>query len=394
METNHDASGVSVASAVYSVRADTLTFDVGAKSGLLTLAANGEHDGSLRLNTTGHDSDEHALVKRGYVDLLEERVSVLVGSANMDDVVRLTKVAETFAAEDEKLQGFITENCASIDALQTFESATNQRLHEFSADLTALRQVDGEIDDHITGLNVFRETTERDIDHITKLIRGDAGASSSGIIAELRDASENIISCTNHIQALEETVGGIQGDIDVLQNPTAFIASESVLAPEITASVCVNAQDLNVVHAISAKSLDVDDKLRVDGTGVNISGHCCLPATVCQLSDARVKDIEWMENAVCLQGILAIQPCSYVFKSNFASLSGGRTHRAHMGVEAQQVEAVFPLAVQHAITDTVGTDGEVINDLKSVDYLSLIGPLIGAIKALTERVEQLENCKH
>jgi hypothetical protein len=112
-------------------------------------------------------------------------------------------------------------------------------------------------------------------------------------------------------------------------------------------------------------------------------------ANLTQTSDQRVKDWEAMEAADCLSGIMALEPLVYSLKKSFVDVRGGSTDK-HMGLLAQPLEKVFPHAVKTSSEPVKISEDETVADFKSVDYASLVAPLIGAVKALSAKVESLE----
>ena len=86
----------------------------------------------------------------------------------------------------------------------------------------------------------------------------------------------------------------------------------------------------------------------------------------CSISDIRLKtNIEYLETASSLQGVLSLQGIRYNWKDN------GRGSQKEIGLIAQDVERVFPEAV------TNNSSG-----YKTLNYESLMGPLVESIKAL------------
>jgi hypothetical protein len=109
-----------------------------------------------------------------------------------------------------------------------------------------------------------------------------------------------------------------------------------------------------------------------------------------QTSDARVKDWEAMEAADCLSGIMALEPLVYSFKKSFVDVMGGSSTSKQMGLLAQPLEKVFPHAVSTSSEPVKISEDETVADFKSVNYASLVAPLIGAVKAQVALMEQME----
>jgi hypothetical protein len=110
-----------------------------------------------------------------------------------------------------------------------------------------------------------------------------------------------------------------------------------------------------------------------------------------QTSDARVKDWEGMDAGECLAGIVALEPGVYSFKPSYVAVAGGSSTSKQMGLLAQPLEEVFPHAVHTAETPTLITADETVPDMKSVNYASLVAPLIGAVKALSAENRGLQD---
>lgn len=90
-----------------------------------------------------------------------------------------------------------------------------------------------------------------------------------------------------------------------------------------------------------------------------------------------------MDADECLAGIVSLEPMVYSLKPSYVEVAGGST-RKRMGLLAQPLEAAFAHAVHTAAAPvTVAGDGTTVDDMKYVDYTSLVAPLIGAVKALS-----------
>jgi hypothetical protein len=99
-------------------------------------------------------------------------------------------------------------------------------------------------------------------------------------------------------------------------------------------------------------------------------------------SDARIKtNITPLENG--LAGIAALTGVTYTYRPPAAREVGKELSlpvgKPQMGVIAQNVEQVFPEAVE-----TMGTTG-----VKSVNYNALMAPMIEAVKTLKRQNEEL-----
>jgi hypothetical protein len=128
--------------------------------------------------------------------------------------------------------------------------------------------------------------------------------------------------------------------------------------------------------------LNVGSKSGSGTTGtVQISGAASGPAFM-TTSDARIKtNITPLENG--LAGIAALEGVTYTYRPPAEREVGKELNlpvdKRQMGVIAQNVEQVFPEAVE-----TIGTTG-----VKSVNYNMLMAPMIEAVKTLNRRIDAL-----
>ena len=114
---------------------------------------------------------------------------------------------------------------------------------------------------------------------------------------------------------------------------------------------------------------------------IDVNGSINVSDTVISLnyvtaSDERIKtDINRLNNAVCLDTIKHLEPCSY----HNEVLKTKKT-----GFIAQEIKKIIPECVQVKNNPTLE-----INDFHYIDYSSIIGYLVGAIKELDEKVEHV-----
>lgn len=110
---------------------------------------------------------------------------------------------------------------------------------------------------------------------------------------------------------------------------------------------------------------------------------------ITHISDERLKISTEMDCRDCLNGIASLRPVVYEFVPHFASMNGTPNVR-HMGLMAQEVESVFPDAVRtkHGKSE-ISSSGDTLSDLKTIEYTSLVAPLIGAVKQLSSVVDDL-----
>ena len=114
--------------------------------------------------------------------------------------------------------------------------------------------------------------------------------------------------------------------------------------------------------------------------GVRVNGTMSATAdVVAYVSDQRLKEnIKPIENA--LEKVLSLSGFTYTF-NDVAEKLGFSKEGSHVGVSAQQVQAVLPEAVKPAPVD---------NNYLTVQYEKIVPLLIEAIKELSEKVENLE----
>ena len=120
-------------------------------------------------------------------------------------------------------------------------------------------------------------------------------------------------------------------------------------------------------------SLSIGNGLSVNGT-ISATGD-----VIAFVSDERLKtNIQPLENA--LDKVLQLSGFTYTFNETAGSL-GFNTEETHVGVSAQQVQAVLPEAVKPA---------PVSGDYITVQYEKIVPLLIEAIKELSAKVDALE----
>jgi hypothetical protein len=133
-------------------------------------------------------------------------------------------------------------------------------------------------------------------------------------------------------------------------------------------------------HAWSQNRLHISSNVAIDGdiivTGLYLSSDSALKKNITGLSDGIAK-------------IMQIDPVTYNFKSLPACTSkctGDDTSvrfkfdsKSHMGFLAQDVESVFPDAIQ------------TVNGKKTLNYIELIAPLLKAVKEQQALIENLQS---
>ena len=134
--------------------------------------------------------------------------------------------------------------------------------------------------------------------------------------------------------------------------------------------------------ADGAINLYHDNTVRINtrSDGARVTGEFSATGDVIAfVSDERLKtNIQPLENA--LDKVLQLSGFTYTFNETAGSL-GFNTEETHVGVSAQQVQAVLPEAVKPA---------PVSGDYITVQYEKIVPLLIEAIKELSAKVDALE----
>ena len=129
-----------------------------------------------------------------------------------------------------------------------------------------------------------------------------------------------------------------------------------------------------VLYNNATNTTTTSSNLQFDGTDLTVGGDITAFA-----SDERLKtNIKPLENA--LEKVLSLSGFTYNFNEIGESL-GFNKEITHVGVSAQQIQAVLPEAVAPAPAN---------NDYLTVKYEKIVPLLIEAIKELADKVEKLE----
>ena len=129
-----------------------------------------------------------------------------------------------------------------------------------------------------------------------------------------------------------------------------------------------------VLYNNDTNTTTTSSNLQFDGTNLTVGGDITAFA-----SDERLKtNIKPIENA--LEKVLSLSGFTYNFNEIGESL-GFNKEITHVGVSAQQIQAVLPEAVAPAPAN---------NDYLTVKYEKIVPLLIEAIKELADKVEKLE----
>ena len=129
-----------------------------------------------------------------------------------------------------------------------------------------------------------------------------------------------------------------------------------------------------VLYNSGTNTTTTSSNLQFDGTNLSVGGDITAFA-----SDERLKtNIKPIENA--LEKVLSLSGFTYNFNEIGESL-GFNKEITHVGVSAQQIQAVLPEAVAPAPAN---------NDYLTVKYEKIVPLLIEAIKELADKVEKLE----
>jgi Chaperone of endosialidase len=117
----------------------------------------------------------------------------------------------------------------------------------------------------------------------------------------------------------------------------------------------------------------------LDVTGIISASDTIVSANYATASDSRIKtDVTQLNNAVCLDTIRKMDPCTY----NVTTLNVRKA-----GFIAQEMRKIIPEAVDIKPNSALG-----IEDFHYLDYNAIISYLVGAVKELDSRVEELSTC--
>lgn len=109
--------------------------------------------------------------------------------------------------------------------------------------------------------------------------------------------------------------------------------------------------------------------------------------TFITVSDKQIKtNIKILDPNVCLNNIKQIDVFEYNFTEKYLK-STGVDNKKYQGLIAQDVEKIIPTAIEYSST-VVGD--EVISDFRSINQNIIISQLLGAVKALTTKVENMQ----
>ena len=152
---------------------------------------------------------------------------------------------------------------------------------------------------------------------------------------------------------------------------TAALTGNATSATTATHVVGTSGQ---VLYNNGTNTTTTSSNLQFDGTNLTVGGDITAFA-----SDERLKtNIKPLENA--LEKVLSLSGFTYNFNEVGESI-GFNKEITHVGVSAQQIQAVLPEAVAPAPAN---------NDYLTVKYEKIVPLLIEAIKELADKVEKLE----
>jgi hypothetical protein len=159
-------------------------------------------------------------------------------------------------------------------------------------------------------------------------------------------------------------------------NPRLTIADSGNISLMPDSSVEIGRSGAN-----GARNLVVRGNLDVHGTARKTGG-----GNFDVLSDARVKrDVKALD--LGLSEIRRLKPVYYKYNGEAGTIDDGREY---VGIVAQDIAEVMPIAVRHDAFADVGEGREDYRDLLTYDPSPLTYVLINAVRELAERVEQLE----
>jgi hypothetical protein len=155
-----------------------------------------------------------------------------------------------------------------------------------------------------------------------------------------------------------------------------YISANAFLGNATSATTADNVVGTSgqVLYNNGTNTTTTSSNLKFDGTNLEVGGDITAFA-----SDERLKtNIKPLENA--LEKVLSLSGFTYNFNEIGESL-GFNKEITHVGVSAQQIQAVLPEAVAPAPAN---------NDYLTVKYEKIVPLLIEAIKELADKVEKLE----
>jgi hypothetical protein len=180
---------------------------------------------------------------------------------------------------------------------------------------------------------------------------------------------------------LTVTAGGLTvsaGGINAAEQTVTAATFNGNATTATTASNVVGGAS-RVLYNSASNTTATSANLTFDGTTLSVGALSSAGDITAFASDERLKtNIKPLENA--LEKVLSLSGFTYNF-NEIGSTLGFSTKITHVGVSAQQIQAVLPEAVSPAPAN---------NDYLTVKYEKIVPLLIEAIKELADKVEKLE----
>jgi hypothetical protein len=293
------------------------------------------------------------------------------GTTNINDILNVTG-ASTFN-DNVTIKGSSTKTFAIQDnsSQNKFTVATNtgNSIIAGTLNVSGITTVDNSL--IVTGISSFTNTTDATASTSSASIRTLGGAA----------IALNLYAGTKVASPLIEPSGGDNtgsvGSSGVKWAniyATTFNGAFSGNATSATTATNVVGASGQVLYNNDTNTTTTSSNLQFDGTNLTVGGDITAFA-----SDERLKtNIKPLENA--LEKVLSLSGFTYNFNEIGESL-GFNKEITHVGVSAQQIQAVLPEAVAPAPAN---------NDYLTVKYEKIVPLLIEAIKELADKVKKLE----
>jgi hypothetical protein len=292
------------------------------------------------------------------------------GTTNINDILNVTG-ASTFN-DNVTIKGstktFAIQNNSSVNKF-TVATDTGNSIIAGTLNVSGITTVDNSL--IVTGISSFTNTTDATASTSSASIRTLGGAA----------IALNLYAGTKVASPLIEPSGGDNtgsvGSSGVKWAniyATTFNGAFSGNATSATTATNVVGASGQVLYNNATNTTTTSSNLQFDGTNLTVGGDITAFA-----SDERLKtNIKPLENA--LEKVLSLSGFTYNFNEIGESL-GFNKEITHVGVSAQQIQAVLPEAVAPAPAN---------NDYLTVKYEKIVPLLIEAIKELADKVEKLE----
>ena len=299
------------------------------------------------------------------------KLSSTTGTTKIDDILNVTEAAtfdDNVTIKTSTNKTFAIKDNSSVDK---FTVATHTGNTSISGTLTVTSGITFSSTLSVTGISSFNSDTDATASTSSASIRTLGGAAiAKQLWVGTKVASPEIITSgvTN--------TGSVGTNAIKWANmyATTFNGALSGNATSATTATNVVGTSNRVLYNNGTDTTTTNTNLKFDGTNLEVGGDITAFA-----SDERLKtNIKPLENA--LEKVLSLSGFTYNFNEIGESL-GFDKEITHVGVSAQQIQAVLPEAVAPAPAN---------NDYLTVKYEKIVPLLIEAIKELADKVEKLE----